>query len=62
MRLVEYNKKYEDIHADLSTYEKDLKLTSLISDLEKTYRIPVLRSDTWEVEIKVVIAKYRKYL
>lgn len=61
MNLAEYNQRHETlIHSDLSTYEKDLKLASLMTELESAFNIPMLRTPEWEQDHKSVIALYRK--
>lgn len=59
--LTNYNKRYEDIlHSDLSSDKKDKLLAELMTELEGTYKIPMLRNETWEKENRAVIALYRK--
>lgn len=61
MNLAEYNKRYETlIHSDLSSYEKDLKLSELMTEMEEAFSIPMIRKPKWEEENRAVIAMYRK--
>lgn len=59
--LTSHNKRYEDIlHSDLSSDKKDKLLAELMTELEGTYKIPMLRNEAWEKENRAVIALYRK--
>lgn len=59
--LAEFNKQYEAIiHSDLSSNRKAVKLADLMTELERTFKIPMIRNEAWEKENKAVIALYRK--
>ncbi|MCY9399756.1 hypothetical protein MOF38_08125 [Bacillus haynesii] len=61
MTLSDYQKQYEDIiHSASSEKIKDEKLTSLMTELEKEFCIPMLKNPKWERNNKKVIALYRK--
>lgn len=61
MTLAKYNQQYEDIlHANLSRENKNRLLAELMTELEKQYRIPMIRNKAWEQENKSIIALYRK--
>ena len=56
-----FNKRYEEIiHADLPNGEKNRRLAALMTEMEREFKIPVLRNEAWEKENKAVIALYRK--
>lgn len=55
------NDRYEDIlHSNLTDDQKAVKFGLLMSELERIYRIPMIRNAEWEQENKSVIALYRK--
>lgn len=59
--LKEINADYEKVlHSNLSNREKTTKYVELMNELERTYKIPVLKDETYERENKKVIALYRK--
>ena len=61
MKLSQFNKRYEEIiHADLPNGEKNRRLAALMTEMEREFKIPVLRNEAWEKENKAVIALYRK--
>ena len=61
MTLAEYNTRYETIlHSDLSEHEKTLKLSSLMTELEQAFNIPMIRKSEWEEKNRAVISLYRK--
>ena len=61
MTLSEYNQRYETImQGDFSTDQKDLMLSSLMSELEVAFNIPMIRKPEWEEKHKKIIALYRK--
>ena len=61
MTLAQFNKRYgEIIHADLPNGEKNRRLAALMTEMEREFKIPVLRNEAWEKENKAVIALYRK--
>lgn len=59
--LSQINDQYEEIlHSDLTDDQKNIKFGLLMTEMERIYRIPVLRSADWEQRNKAVIALYRK--
>ncbi|MBT2572076.1 hypothetical protein [Planococcus sp. ISL-110] len=61
MTLTEYDKRYETLlHSNLSSHEKDVRLSSLMTELESAFEIPMLRTPEWEEKNRKVIALYRK--
>ncbi|GED34472.1 hypothetical protein BCE02nite_56130 [Brevibacillus centrosporus] len=60
-RLSEIQREYEAILAlDIKPFEKDKKLSALMTIMEGEFRIPLLRDKEWEENNKPVIAMYRK--
>lgn len=56
-----YNDQYETIiHSRATQSHKDRQLAQLMTELERHYRIPMLRSAEWEKDNRPVIALYRK--
>lgn len=56
-----YNRIYENImFSDESREEKDRQLARLMSELERQYKIPIVRDPEWEKQNKPVVALYRK--
>lgn len=61
INLVNINRRYEEIiHSNFSQVEKNEQLRTLMSMMERTYKIPTQRNLEWEQENKAVIALYRK--
>lgn len=59
--LKEINADYEKVlQSDLSSREKTKKYVELMNELERTYKVPALKDETYERENKKVIALYRK--
>jgi len=59
--LKQFNDEYESIlHSDLTEDEKTVKYSSLMSEMERVYNIPLIKSSKWEQENKAVVAMYRK--
>ena len=59
--LKEINADYEKVlQSDLSSREKTKKYVELMNELERTYKVPVLKDEAYERENKKVIALYRK--
>ncbi|KAA0940639.1 hypothetical protein FQ087_21885 [Sporosarcina sp. ANT_H38] len=57
--LSDYQREYEKIiHTDQP--RKDILLSSLMTEMEKQFKIPMLRNEVWERENIKVIAMYRK--
>lgn len=60
-KLPFYNQIYENImFSDQSRDEKDRQLARLMSELERQYKIPIIRDPEWEKQNRSVIALYRK--
>lgn len=60
-RLAEIHKKYEEImQAKITSHERDRKLSALMTDMERQFKIPILRDESWEKDNKATIALYRK--
>ena len=61
MTLKDYNQRYETILSlPIGVIDKDKMLSSLMSDLEKAYRIPMIKNESWEKENEDVHALYFK--
>lgn len=59
--LTKINADYENVlHGNLSNKQKTKKLVELMNELERTYKIPVLKDEAYEQKNKKVIALYRK--
>lgn len=59
--LTDINKQYEDIMFSKDSQQvKTTKLSSLMTEMEGLFSIPMLRDDEWERENRKVIALYRK--
>lgn len=59
--LKEINADYENVlHSNLSSQEKTTKYVELMNELERTYKVPALKDETYERDNKKVIALYRK--
>lgn len=59
--LKEINADYEKVlQSDLSSEEKTKKYVELMNELERAYKIPVLKDQAYERENKKVVALYRK--
>ncbi|HDX9577671.1 TPA: hypothetical protein ROX88_001168 [Bacillus pseudomycoides] len=59
--LAQVHSEYESIiHSNLGENEKTLKLSNLMTEMERTYKIPLLQNVQWEKENPAVIAMYRK--
>lgn len=57
--LLDYQKEYERIiHADQP--RKDILLAGLMTEMEKQFKIPMLKNKEWERENIKVLAMYRK--
>lgn len=57
--LPQINVAYEEI-MQLSEPKKSHLLADLMSEMERDYKIPMVRSEAWEKENRVIIAMYRK--
>jgi hypothetical protein len=61
MTLAEFNKRYEDIiHSDSKEPMRSQRLTDLMTEMECEYKIPMIRTEAWEIQNKAVIVMYRK--
>ncbi|MEY8191102.1 hypothetical protein AB4X15_15785 [Peribacillus simplex] len=62
--LKQINAVYERIiHCDeLNERVKGMKLASLMSEMEKDFKIPAQRNEAWELENKAVLELYSKIL
>ncbi len=59
--LAEIQWAYEKIlESDSTQFEKDKKISALMSQMEDEFRIPLLQDEEWEKSNKAVIAMYRK--
>lgn len=59
--LIEINADYENIlHSSMSDYDKSVKFARIMTEMEHTYHVPLLRNVAWEQENRAVIALYRK--
>lgn len=59
--LFEINQEYERImESDLSDMEKAKRFSELMTDMERQFKIPMIRNEGWEKENRKVIALYRK--
>jgi hypothetical protein len=60
--LSEINTDYEKIlHSpSITNYQKAVKFADLLTEMEGSYRVPMLRNPEWESQNKAVIALYRK--
>lgn len=61
MTLSEINREYEMImNSNEPQHIKTMKLSSLMTDMEGFFSIPMLKNEEWENENRKVIALYRK--
>lgn len=59
--LAWFNSEYEKmLHCELSDNEKSVRYGNLMTDMEREYKIPMLRDKEWESKNRSVIALYRK--
>ncbi|MCR2820585.1 hypothetical protein [Lederbergia panacisoli] len=59
--LSEINQAYEEIiHGVSKEPLKSRKLADLMDEMERTYKVPILRNESWESQNRTVIALYRK--
>jgi hypothetical protein len=60
--LSEINADYENIlhSTSLTNYKKAVKFSDLLTEMEGSYNVPMLRNQEWENQNKAVIALYRK--
>ena len=49
-----------DADTDLTQYQKDKKLATIMTEMERAYRIPLLRNLAWEEENPEVIRVYKE--
>lgn len=57
--LKEINAAYEEIIRQREPM-RSRKLADLMGEMERQYKIPMVRSEAWEKENRPVIAMYRK--
>lgn len=57
--LSSYQREYE-VLMRLSEPQRSLGLAKLMSEMERVFKIPALRSAGWEQDNRAVIALYRK--
>jgi len=56
-----FSNEYEKIaRSNLTDKEKTYKYSELMTEMEKVYKIPLLKDEAWERENRKVIAMYRK--
>ncbi len=61
MTLAAFNKRYEDIiHSEIKEPMRSQRLTDLMTEMECEYKIPLIRTEAWEIQNKAVIVMYRK--
>lgn len=61
MKLSGVNREYELImHSADKQYDKDVKLSKLMTKMEREFSVPLLKNEQWERNNKKVIAMYRK--
>lgn len=61
MTLSYYHQRYEEIlHSNISNYDKNKALSEIMTEMEKEFKIPMLRNEKWEKKNRSVIALYRK--
>ncbi|WP_409276404.1 hypothetical protein V1499_23020 (plasmid) [Neobacillus sp. SCS-31] len=59
--LAAINADYERIlSSDLNDYNKAIELAALMTEMEGSYQVPMLKNEEWEKANKPVIALYRK--
>jgi hypothetical protein len=59
--LAQINKEYEEIiHSIIKEPIRSRRLADLMDEMEMEYKIPVIRSEVWEIQNRAVIALYRK--
>ncbi len=59
--LINFERRYfRVVFNEKCTDEKDMQLAELMSEMERTYRIPCLRNGDWEAENADVIELYRR--
>lgn len=61
MKLSDVNREYELVmHSTDKQYDKNVKLSKLMTKMEREFSVPLLRNEEWERNNKKVIAMYRK--
>jgi len=59
--LNRFNDEYEKIlHSGLSEDQKTMEYSSLMTEMEHEFKIPIIRDPEWERENRKIIALYRK--
>ena len=61
-RLLNFVGRAIDVDADpeLTQYQKDKKLATIMTEMERAYKIPIFRNLAWEEENPKVIRVYRE--
>lgn len=61
-KLFDFVRKAIDVDADteLTRDQKDKKLATIMTEMERAYRIPILRNSAWEEENPEVIRVYKE--
>jgi len=61
MRLDEYEKRFQVIlEMDKDQSEKDRMFSSLMTDLERRFNIPMVKDEVWEKENLEIYGLYQK--
>ena len=56
-----FHHKYESIlQSNLTDNQKSHEYAKLMTDMERRFKIPILRNREWEEENKAIVALYRK--
>lgn len=60
--LKEFEQEFQEIldRDDLEQDRKDIQLSALMTEMERIFKIPILKEEQYETENKDVIALYRK--
>lgn len=61
-KLKKFEQEFKNIleRQDLEQDRKDIQLSALMTDMEREFKIPMLKNEDYEKENKDVIALYRK--
>jgi len=60
LEIQDFHTQYEDIMGRTSVKQRDLLLSILMIDMEKTFKIPVMKTRLNEKEDEEIIELYRK--
>jgi hypothetical protein len=59
--LSQINQAYEEIiQGTVTELYRSRRLADLMDEMEREYKVPMIRNESWESQNKVVIAVYRK--